>query len=269
MLKAMMIGVALGALSMPGVAQAHERCVSNWGGEHKANAVYGSGVEASELRRLERFSSIEAGGIFELEIVAGQPQRVEVSADDNLLSRIETRVVGDRLVLDLADRTQSCGPIRVRIAVEHLEGLDLSGAAEASASGISGRDFELEMSGASELDFDGAVGRLEADMSGAAELRARGSAAQLELENSGASKVTLLGFSSDEVELRASGAAHVDLGGLRPTRVEARVSGASDVNLGRPREAAMSASGVSSISYSGNPRITRRSTSGQASIGQR
>ena len=58
--------------------------------------VRGSGHQATEVRFQRGFDEIEVHGVGRVIITVGPADGVEVTADDNLLPRLESRVIGDR-----------------------------------------------------------------------------------------------------------------------------------------------------------------------------
>ncbi|HNQ14330.1 MAG TPA: DUF2807 domain-containing protein, partial [Pyrinomonadaceae bacterium] len=59
--------------------------------------VRGSGNIVTQKRDLSGFSKIDAGGAYEIEIVAQKDFSVEVQGDDNLIEFVKTEVHGDTL----------------------------------------------------------------------------------------------------------------------------------------------------------------------------
>lgn len=68
-------------------------------GGNSSNQVQGSGNIISETRTLSGFQQVNANNSITANITAGTDFRVEVSADDNAIDRIVTRVDGDVLVI--------------------------------------------------------------------------------------------------------------------------------------------------------------------------
>ena len=57
----------------------------------------GSGTEGSEARELPPFSAVEVSGQADAVVRIGEPRKVTVRGDDNLLEQVKTEVSGDTL----------------------------------------------------------------------------------------------------------------------------------------------------------------------------
>jgi hypothetical protein len=197
-------------------------------------ALRGSGTPATEARELDSFETIDLGGAFDL-VVHVDPaatQKVEVTADDNLLEKVETSVSGGELDIGFEEVSfiRPKTPIRVEVWVPSLLAIDASGAADIDVEGLHGERFTLELSGASDSTLRGAVDRFEVEISGAGDLDARHLKAKtVTLELSGAGEAEL--FASESLDVEISGAGEVTYFG-NPTSVSQEVSGAGSVKKG-------------------------------------
>lgn len=195
-------------------------------------ATRGSGTPASEARELEPFDKIELGGVFELvvHVQPGVAQKLEVTADDNLLEKVQTSVSGGELEVELEGNSfiRPKTPIRVEVWVPALLAIDASGASDIEVDGLYGERFELELSGASDSTLRGVVDRFEIEISGAADLDAKQLHAKVvELELSGAGEANI--SVSDELDVDISGAGEVNYWGS-PDPVKQKISGAGELN---------------------------------------
>lgn len=194
---------------------------SNFGG------VQGSGTSKTETRNVSGFTKIDAGGAVSLEISMQKDFSVEVQADDNLLANIKTEVSGDTLKIYSEDRISPKTKINIRISMPSLEGLDVSGASNATVASVNADSLELKASGASKIKIDGTAKELNAD---------------------------------------ASGASTIDAEGLRTEDADVEASGASKAIVSATDELKADASGASKISYTGEPKNLKQDSSGASSI---
>ena len=65
--------------------------------------INGSGNLITETRGATPFTKVSSEGVFEVTINQGATQSVEITADDNVIGRVKTRVVNDELQLYLDD----------------------------------------------------------------------------------------------------------------------------------------------------------------------
>jgi hypothetical protein len=189
--------------------------------------VKGSGNVTTESRDLSDFNSVEVGGVFEVEITAGQDFAVEVEADDNLLPLIRTNVHNGVLHIEAADRIKNSNGLKVRISAPNIEQVQASGASRVNLSAVNNEELRVFTSGASKMHLSG---------------------------------------ESAKLDLEVSGAGSVDAEELKTANAQVNASGASHVSVFAAEELRADASGASRISYSGEPKNIVRHTSGASSV---
>lgn len=206
------------------------------GGEHGAfystaptpSGVVGSGRMVSESRAVQGFHTVVVGGAIQAVVTFGADERLEITAEDNLLGLLETVVADGRLTVGWRPGTGSVSSHGVvcRIGARGLRGVVATGASRVEVAGIDARDFAIDLSGASSFAGSGAVERLRLDVTGASrvdapELSARSANAML----SGASVVRLR--VAEALVVNASGASLLEYYG--DPGVQADTSGGSVV----------------------------------------
>ncbi len=190
--------------------------------------VKGSGNIKTETRDLPKFTAIDFGGAIEMEVTAGKAQSVEIETDDNILPLITTEVKGDTLYISSQKRYRNSKSVRVRINLEELNSLEVSGASKAVATDVRSDNFKVNVSGASKVKLAGEGASLTADASGASRVEAENfKAVKVAAHASGASRVLV--FASETVKADASGASNVTYSG-NPKNVTKHSSGASSIS---------------------------------------
>ncbi len=194
--------------------------IDRWSG------VRGSGNVSAEKRDAAGFASVEAGGVFQVIIVAKKDFSVEVEAEDNLLPLISTEVRDGVLRIETDQRLRPTRPMLVRVSAPDIEKIDASGASNFTLS-------DIKNSG-------------------------------LAVEASGASKVTIAGETS-KFNVGLSGASKIDAAELKTETALIDASGASQITVNVSRELTSDLSGASKVIYSGSPHVVTR-RSGASSI---
>lgn len=190
----------------------------------------GSGNLVSELRDVSDFDAIDVGGITEVVFQQGPSTRVEVTADDNLISLVETKVKSNTLHIRLKKRSSySDATIRVRVTAPSLKGVDCSGAATFRTQGTWQRaeGIRIDASGASDVDAELDAPKVTVKSSGAATVSLRGKTQTTDLDASGSATVRSSGLLAEEAKLDASGAASIHAFGS--IRIKANASGAAGI----------------------------------------
>lgn len=186
----------------------------------------GSGNIITQNRDVRDFSSIEVGGVFQVEITAQKEFSVQIEGDDNLLPLVETTVENGRLEISTTKRIKASKPIIVRISAPNIEELQASGASKVKIADLKNSALRVDMSGASKADLSGETSELTIDVSGASNVEAEGlNAVTASIEASGASKVAVA--VSQDLKSEASGASKITYVGS-PT-VSKSTSGASKI----------------------------------------
>lgn len=174
--------------------------------------VQGSGVAGGEDRTVEAFTQVEQMGSADLELEIGAPQRVRVSADDNLVPLIETRTVEGALRISSTKNYSSKLGVQVQVAAPAIGGVTLTGAGDVKARGISGEGFAATLKGAGDMQLAGAASELTLRVSGSGDVDASGvAAARVVVHVTGSGDVTVT--ASERVEAHISGSGNVRYAG--------------------------------------------------------
>lgn len=185
----------------------------------------GNGVPASELREVDPFEKIAVHGAIEIEMENGESPSLEVSADENLIPIIETKVRNGELTIR---STQGySGNVKVKAVLRSLTGYEGTGATTGVLSNPNTEVFHVSLSGASSLQCgEGALRKLVVDASGVSKFSApRLSAIAVQAEASGASSIQVLAL--ERLDAHASGASSIEYGGS--PKVSESSSGASSI----------------------------------------
>jgi hypothetical protein len=183
---------------------------------------------ATETRDVQDFREVSLTGIGTLTIELGDQESLTLEAEDNIISIIETNVVGDRLTIGF-ERPVTVIPtklVRYRLTVINLDGIDLSGAGSIVAYGINADRLEVTLSGAGSLTIAGEVDHQDVLLSGLGGYNAEGlitNTAMVEVSGAGTAKVQVV----EHLEVNVSGAGSVHY--LGDPIVESNVSGLGSV----------------------------------------
>jgi len=211
-------------------------------------SVAESGVTVIVKEDVDGFDEVSISHGFEGEVVQGDRFDVSVELDENLESKLIIRERGDRLEIGLENGTRWNGDRpRFEITMPELRSISGSGAADIYMEGFEyDGEFEVEMSGASSLEGDLKTSDLDIEASGASRVELVGEVGDIRIDASGASRAVLDEMPADDIRLDVSGASRASV------HLSGRLRG--------------SASGASTIQYSGDPQSVDVSTSGASSV---
>jgi hypothetical protein len=192
------------------------------------NAVSGSGVSKTESRSVGSFSKIELSGSPDVEVAVGSPMSVSVTADDNILPLVETKVSGDTLDIDSKGSYNTHIGVTVKITAPTLEGVSVSGSGNIHVTGLKGDEMEAGITGSGNVDLSGAVGRLKAHITGSGDLKANDlSAKHVKVSVTGSGDATIQ--ATEELDASVTGSGDVHYSG-NPPEVRKNVIGSGDVS---------------------------------------
>ena len=212
-------------------------------------SVTGSGNLVTLEPTFQDFSRVEFSHAFQAEVTQGEFYSIVITVDDNLEQYLEVRQDGDTLKVGFTPGLLSLrnATMQARITMPELTGVGGSGATQIRLAGFeSGKDLDVDVSGASTLRGQIDAGDLFADVSGASRLELTGQGDDGRIIVSGASQANLSDFAMQNVDVEASGA----------SRAEVDASGRLDAE----------ASGASTVLYSGDPTMGRIQTSGASNV---
>jgi hypothetical protein len=135
-------------------------------GSSSSPSLQGSGTPASQTRVLSAFHRVELAGASNVVVSAGARQSVVVSADDNLLDRVTTRVGSGTLVIGSIGSFETRVPMSVRVTVPTLDAVTLSGSGMVAAEGIDAAALRMTLSGSGLLRASGTVDHLDVVLGG-------------------------------------------------------------------------------------------------------
>jgi hypothetical protein len=215
--------------------------------------VGGSGRTVTEELDIRGFSRVNVSHAFQVEILRSSSFGVVVRVDENLQEYLEVEKRGDTLVVGLKPfKSYNLGKstLEAEVRMPDLRAVEASGASDLRIGGFSsGKDFEVDLSGASSLEGEISARDVRIKASGASRVRLQGRAEDLRLDASGASKLDLTDFPAGDADIELSGA----------SEAEVELTGTLDIN----------ASGASRLYFGGNPTMGRFDLSGASSIKRR
>jgi len=170
--------------------------------------IIGSGSPTSEFRSVSNFSKISSEGVFDITIMQGSVQSVEIIADDNIIHKVKTNVVGNELRLYLDDNNSYSGIIlQVNIIVSSINSIKNSGVGNISI-----------------LDVD-TIDNFNVYNTGTGTISISGAAESLTLENEGSGKFNGFQFSVSTCDVEIIGSGDCEVNAINQLHVDIEGSG--------------------------------------------
>ena len=211
--------------------------------------VIGSGNLETEEYAFANFTRVEISSAFEFEIKQSGSYSINVTADDNVIDRVQISQDGQTLKIRVGGVPTSFRSVTLKalVTMPQLGGLTVSGASRGIVSNFNCTEaVSIAVSGASRVTGDITAGDIEFDVSGASTVQLEGSADDMVAIISGASRFSLGDFTVNNADVNISGASTgtINLDG----RLDANVSGAPTLlYIGDPVMGTMNVSGASSL----------------------
>jgi len=179
--------------------------------------------EATESRDVDEFTRIVIEGAMDLVIEVGGSQSVEVTTDEDYLSRVETRVDEDTLYISQKGRRWRNADVDIEITVRSLDRIYLEGAADIDVTGIDSDMFELEIDGAGDITLEGSCDTVSIEINGAGDIDAEDlKCKSVYVIINGAGDVDA--YASESVEAELNGVGDITICG-DPSSVRPRIHG--------------------------------------------
>jgi hypothetical protein len=249
-------------------------------------------VRAHDVRG---FSFVKLCGRGTVELVQGEREAVEVEAPDNLHEATRVCVEGETLSIDLESRgigvlDNTELPIRFRVYVRTIYGLESSGSVRIHGSRIETGDLRVMCSGASRAQLDVIRATdLSVHLSGAGKMNlGTVNSDHVDIDLDGAGKVRICALTADrfqaciggagEIEasgtadqqdLTISGAGSMLLGSLCSCAARVSISGIGKASVHASDALEANVSGMGTVEYDGNPRVLSGVTSGIGTVVRR
>ena len=219
-------------------------------------SVRGSGLVFSQTRQLADFSSIQVNYPVELTVQQGNANTLAISAEDNLLPQLATRVSGSTLYIessqpDWMKRVTPTRPVILHLTVKDLQQVDFPSAGTLAIGKLQTDHLDLSISGAGSVTLsDLTAQKLSVNLSGAGNITAGGSAANLNLDISGFGSFQGANLAAQTADVTISGAGNATVWAKTSLNVE--ISGTGSVNYYGSPQISRQVSGLGSVTSQGN-----------------
>ena len=192
------------------------------------NGIRGNGNIVNEEREISQFNKIDVSGRFDVDIEVGKSVSLVITAEDNLLKYIKTKVRNNTLIISTKENLHPRDDLVLKITTPKLNEIDCSGANDLTIDNVKSDKFSIDLSGAGSIEINGKAKKFYIDISGAADLDASE-------------------FIVEDVKIDISGAASADV--YASKSLDAEVSGASSIKLyGNAEDVKTDISGIGSFS---------------------
>ena len=253
------------------------------------NRTKGSGVIKEESRQVANFSRLAVALPVTVTLSQGTTESLSISADDNLLPLMTTRISGDELIIE-GDKSRGFSTkkeIKVRLTVKSLNAINIKGSGDVIGDRLKSDKFDIAIAGSGDVKFnsvhadqfridikgsgdvkiDTLEGKLvSANIHGSGDIRLPAvQATQVSISIKGSGDVSAAG-NADKVDIEVMGSGDVRSRNLIAREANVRIMASGDVDVYAKEKLSASVMGSGDIRYAGSPTNVNRSVKGSGSI---
>jgi Putative auto-transporter adhesin, head GIN domain len=253
------------------------------------NQTKGSGVIKEESRPVANFSQIALSLPANVMITQGAIESLTISADDNLLPLLSTRVVNNELLIE-GDKNRGFSTkkeIKIRLTVKSLNNIKIKGSGDVHGDQLKSDKLDIAIEGSGDVKFNtiradqfkiGIVGSgdvnidtvesrlLESNVRGSGDVKFGSvKAGEVSFSVTGSGDVYAAG-TADKVAIEVSGSGDVRGSKLIAREVDVKVAASGDADVHATEKLTASVRGSGEIRYAGSPKKVDKDVKGSGSI---
>ena len=214
-----------------------------------AQDVKGNGNVVKQEREIQPFSKLKIGGVLNVYLSQGDTESLTIEADENLLDMIETINRGDKLTIRLKEgiEIKKAKQKNIYLTLKNIDDLEIGGVVNVeTTTPLQVTNLDVEIGGVSNTDLDLRCETLTADAQMVGTLTLRGEVQEADIKNAGVGNLKAYDLKVDRLTIKNSGV------------------GSAEVYA--QDEISITASGVGSVRYKGDPTVKELNTSGMGKV---
>lgn len=250
-------------------------------------------AQHQETRNVGLFTAVSFGVSGKLYLRQGNTHKVVLEGDEDALEKIETKVSGSKLIVQVKESwwewfsSNRVKNVTVYVTVEKIDGLYVSGSGDViGENAIHTNDLDLKVSGSGNLSLDittakdlnttvsgsgnislkGACDRFTSHISGSGNIElALDVAGNASFGMSGSGKLSATG-KAQHVKTSITGSGRMNCSDFETRTCDVRITGSGDVEIGVKEALDANISGSGSVRYRGNPSKVNSHSSGSGKV---
>ncbi len=193
-----------------------------------SNIIQGSGNVITDKRKLSTFDKLDLNITADIEYIASDGYRLELTADDNIAATISSDIRGNTLYIESNRSFSTQSTLQVKIfGSPNLKGVNVDGSSDVDIHGISGDSLEIILDGTGDITAQGKVSNLI---------------------------------------IKVDGSGDINMKETQADNVTVSVEGSADVTVTANKNLDVSIDGVSDVTYYGHPRSINKAIDGVGEI---
>ena len=211
-------------------------------------------AQIDEQRNVKDFSALSIGVPADVIITKGNQFKVVLKGDEEDLKKINTKVSGDRLIIEKEDDWSFWGnlfddEVQIYITMPSLSAISLAGSGNVkSEDRFETEEFDINISGSGKIDMEVI-------------------ASETDINISGSGKIYLAG-SSEEADISISGSGDIEAEDFKIAACEIKIMGSGNCTVYVTDKLDTKVMGSGDIYYKGNPAYVNNNTMGSGNVKQ-
>ena len=186
----------------------------------------GEGAVKTETRDIDGFKKVELNISANVKVVKAEKNSVSISAQENLLEKIKTRVSGNDLTISSEGCISSDQKILFTIYLTELEALQINGSGNISVPDTFVVDkIKLKLNGSGDISGKFVAAKIDAEINGSGDINLVGSANEENLEIHGSGDIKSQALICNEANIDVAGSGDVRVYAIKSLDVDVAGSG--------------------------------------------
>jgi hypothetical protein len=229
--------------------------------------VNGSGHVITETRQVKDFDKVVLAGIGNIILTQGDEESLQIEADDNLMSYLDTTVSDGTLTIEIDNEgwfvhLRPTRTIKFYLSMKDIQGVKISGSGNVTAERIDTDQLELKISGSGKITTDEVIAdEITAKITGSGSIILNEVTAEnVSTTISGSGECNLEDGRVNEQKLTISGSGDYNADKLESQTASVTVSGSGGGTLWVTELLDVRISGSGGIHYYGSPQVNTHIT---------
>ncbi|GAB1430826.1 head GIN domain-containing protein [Ignavibacteria bacterium] len=175
------------------------------------DCLEGSGEIVNSTLNIGNFTGIKTVGLMKVYITQGDVVSLRIKADDNIVSRLEPRVVDGNLTFNDAICYSPSRPVEVYVTMKHIQHISLNGAGEIiGQSAIISPKLLLNVNGTGDIRLQIETENLETNINGSGSVTLKGTAVNVGVNIKGSGNIYSYGLHSVNSNIVVAGSGSIE-----------------------------------------------------------
>jgi hypothetical protein len=226
----------------------------------------GSGKAATQVRNVDSFEELEVDISADTTITKGDKAVCEITADDNIIPLILTKIEGNRLIITSDKNYLTRTSIKIKLQTPKISFVILNGSGDIAVKNVSKEKLEALIKGSGNITGIGEANTLTVEISGSGDVNLTGlKTTTADISIAGTGNFTGTGEAKN-LKIDISGSGHARLAALKAKAADIRITGSGNAAINVTDSLTAKIMGSGDIIYSGSPKTVNSSVQGSGNI---